>query len=126
MGNAGIHSNINTFIGQRIKELRVNLGISQKDLGKLLGVTYQQAHKYECGTNRISASSLVVLAQKMNIPVSYFFEGLMTTGTQGSKTEDDTSNPHQRLNLELAKNFRKIHNTRHQEAINQLVRTLAD
>ena len=115
------HERINRHIGQKIKQLRINLGISQKQLGQLLEVTYQQAHKYESGANRISASSLTIIADKLGISPAYFFEGL-----DGSIPADKGDNNPQRLNLEVAKNFRNITNPRYQEAINILIRSLSE
>ena len=42
-------------VGVRIRERRIMLGLSQQQMADLIGVTYQQAHKYERGINRISA-----------------------------------------------------------------------
>ncbi len=63
-----------------------------------LGVTYQQAHKYERGLNRISAGRLYEIAQVLSVPVSWFFEGLESDGPSAELT------PRQRMCLELARN----------------------
>ena len=52
------------------------LGLTQQQLADLIGVTYQQAHKYERGINRVSAGRLFEIARVLSVPVSYFFEGL--------------------------------------------------
>lgn len=106
------------FVGARIRERRVMLGLSQQQMADLIGVTYQQAHKYERGINRISAGRLHEIAQVLGIPVGYFFEGL-----EGQRGSDLTSR--QRMCLELARNFSSIVNERHQEALSQLARVLA-
>lgn len=49
----------------------------------MLGLTFQQVQKYEKGTNRMSASVLHTLAEKMKVDIGYFFEGL---GTEGGTT----------------------------------------
>lgn len=51
------------------------LGLSQTDLGSVLGVTFQQIQKQERGANRVSASALLRLATALKVPVSFFFEG---------------------------------------------------
>jgi transcriptional regulator with XRE-family HTH domain len=51
------------------------LGITQEELGELLGVTHQQVQKYEKGKNRIGASRLQYISQILRVPVPYFFEG---------------------------------------------------
>jgi transcriptional regulator with XRE-family HTH domain len=110
---------VDSYVGGRIRERRVMLGLSQQQMANLIGVTYQQAHKYERGINRISAGRLFEIARVLRVPVSYFFEGL-----DGSATEDDLS-VRQRMCLELARNFTQIPNERHREALSQLARVLA-
>ena len=105
-------------VGARIRERRIMLGLSQQQMADLIGVTYQQAHKYERGINRISAGRLFEIAQVLGVPVGYFFEGLDT-----QRVPDLTSR--QRMCLELARNFACISNERHQEALSQLARALA-
>ena len=106
-------------VGRKIRERRIMLGLSQHQMAELAGVTYQQAHKYERGINRISAGRLFTLSQVLNVPVSYFFEGL-----EGAVPVDLTSR--QRMCLELARNFSSIGNEKHQEALSQLARALAE
>ena len=95
------------------------LGLSQQQLAQMIGVTYQQAHKYERGLNRISAGRLYEIAQVLSVPVSWFFEGLETDGALAELT------PRQRMCLELARNFAAIDNQKHQEALSQMARALA-
>ena len=94
------------------------LGLTQQQLADLIGVTYQQAHKYERGINRVSAGRLFEVAQVLSVPVNYFFDGLE------QETERAIS-PRERMCLELARNFAQIPNERHQEALSQLARVLA-
>ena len=67
---------IDRHVGARIRERRIMLGLTQQQLADLIGVTYQQAHKYERGINRVSAGRLFEVAQVLGVPVSYFFDGL--------------------------------------------------
>lgn len=95
------------------------LGLSQQQMAELIGVTYQQAHKYERGINRISAGRLFEIAQVLGVPVGYFFEGLGNSkGKNGLKDR-------QRMCLEVARNFSQIDNKDHQEALSHLARALA-
>ncbi len=110
---------VDGYVGSRIRERRVMLGLSQQQMANLIGVTYQQAHKYERGINRISAGRLYEIARVLRVPVSYFFEGL-----DGNASDDDLS-VRQRMCLELARNFTQIPNDRHREALSQLARVLA-
>ncbi len=50
--------------------------MTQQQLGDNVGIKFQQIQKYETGTNRISASRLWDIAAAMEVPVSFFFEGL--------------------------------------------------
>lgn len=59
-------------IGQRIRARRKMLGISQEKLGDALGLTFQQVQKYEKGTNRVSAPTLIKLAGVLEAPIIYF------------------------------------------------------
>ena len=67
---------IDKHVGQRVRDRRRSLELSQQDIAHLLGISYQQVQKYECGLNRISAGRLFMLGHIMRIPVSYFYEGL--------------------------------------------------
>ncbi len=71
-----IPSSIDEHIGQRMQLRRVMMGMSQKDLAKICGVTFQQIQKYESAGNRISASRLFELSTALETPVSFFFSGL--------------------------------------------------
>ncbi len=52
------------------------VGMTQQQLGDSVGIKFQQIQKYETGTNRISASRMWDIAASMEVPVSFFFEGL--------------------------------------------------
>jgi len=106
------------YVGERIRERRIMLGLTQQQLAELIGVTYQQAHKYERGINRVSAGRLYEIARVLNTPITYFYEGL---GEQAPRPVA----PRQRMLLEISRNFSEIKNERHQEAVSQLARALA-
>jgi transcriptional regulator with XRE-family HTH domain len=67
---------VDRHVGRRVCEKRIALGYNQSDLGRAVGVTFQQIQKYEKGTNRISASKLFEIARFFQTEVSYFFQGL--------------------------------------------------
>ncbi len=67
---------IDIHVGARVRLRRNLLGMSQTDLGKAVGVTFQQVQKYEKGTNRIGASRLFNLSRVLDVPISFFFEDL--------------------------------------------------
>ncbi len=110
---------VDRYVGARMRERRIMLGLTQQQMAELIGVTYQQAHKYEKGINRIAAGRLYTIAQALGVDVSYFFEGMY----------DDASfkpTPQQRMLLELARNFIALPSRKHQEAICSLARALAN
>jgi len=109
---------IDTFVGGRIRERRIMLGMTQHQLADRLGITYQQAHKYERGLNRISAGRLYQLARVLDVEVGYFYEGLEQLGASESSN--------QRMCLDMARNFSDISDDRKRHALAQLTRTLAE
>jgi transcriptional regulator with XRE-family HTH domain len=67
---------VDIHVGQRVRQRRWVLGMTQQRLGDNVGIKFQQIQKYETGTNRISASRMWDIAAAMEVPVSFFFEGL--------------------------------------------------
>jgi len=61
------------YVGQRLRELRGSAGLSQEELAKAVGVTFQQVQKYESGGNRIAAGRLFQFSVALGVPVSTFF-----------------------------------------------------
>jgi transcriptional regulator with XRE-family HTH domain len=116
--STGRTQDVDRYVGARIRERRIMLGLTQQQLADLIGVTYQQAHKYERGINRVSAGRLFEVAQVLSVPVNYFFDGL-------EQENERAISPRERMCLELARNFAQIPNERHQEALSQLARVLA-
>jgi len=112
---------VDRYVGARIRERRIMMGLTQQQLADLIGVTYQQAHKYERGINRVSAGRLFEIARVLSVPVGYFYEGVQAEGESATKQP----NPRERMLLELARNFSEIQNVRHQEAFSQLARVLS-
>lgn len=69
-------SEIDKYVGQRMRLRREALGISQGRLGRHLGLTFSQIQKYEKGSNRIGAGRLYQIAHFLGVPPSHFFEGI--------------------------------------------------
>lgn len=110
---------IDLYIGMRIRERRVRLGMSQAELADAIGVTYQQVRKYEHGINRVSASRLYLIATVLQVSMDYFLEGYEACGRQIAPTS------HSRMTLELSENFSKIKDERHKQIVADLARALA-
>lgn len=77
---------VDIHVGQRVRQARVLKGLSQEKLGEACGITFQQLQKYERGMNRVSASMLHRLVQALDVPHSFFFDGL-----EGAASEFDAS-----------------------------------
>src|ERR687892_1319392 len=110
---------VDRYVGARIRERRIMLGLTQQRMAELVGVTYQQEHKYEKGINRIAAGRLYEMARVLGVEVSHFYEGLQSDRSFAPTTQ-------QRLLLELTRNFVNITNQRHREALATLARALAE
>ena len=109
---------IDKFIGNKIYSLRLAKGLSRQQLAKVIGVTHQQLQKYEKGNNRISVGRLVLISKALDKNISYFYEGLETGNNETTVTQ------HQRMCIEVSRNFMKIENTEHQNAVNTLIKSL--
>jgi transcriptional regulator with XRE-family HTH domain len=109
---------IDDHVGARIRERRIMLGLTQQQLAEMIGVTYQQAHKYERGINRVSAGRLYEIARVLNAPVSYFYEGL-------GEEKPRLSTPHQRMLLEVNRSFADM-SERDQEMYSEIGRSFAN
>ena len=110
---------VDRYVGARIRERRIMLGLTQQQMAELIGVTYQQAHKYEKGINRVAAGRLYSIAQALGVEIGYFYEGLQTGG-------GFVPSPSRRMLLDLARNFLNIRDPGHREAIGSLARALAE
>ncbi len=69
-------TDIDLHLGRRLRRRRRLLGLTQQQLAIQIGIRFQQIQKYECGANRISAARLWQLAEALESPVSYFYDGL--------------------------------------------------
>ena len=64
---------IDIRVGQRIKEIRKSMGMTQRHLAKQIGVKFQQIQKYESAINRVSASKLFMIAEALGVRVEDLF-----------------------------------------------------
>jgi transcriptional regulator with XRE-family HTH domain len=111
---------VDVHIGARIRERRIVLGLTQQQMAELIGVTYEQVHKYERGINRIAAGRLYMIARALGVKAGAFFNGL--------SDEDPAFKPppQHRMLLDLARTFMTITNRDRQREACELVRALAD
>jgi transcriptional regulator with XRE-family HTH domain len=75
MSESKLPNDIDRVVGENIHRQRRKLKLTQEKLGELLGLTFQQVQKYEKGVNRVSAGRLFEIADVLDVPVAFFFEG---------------------------------------------------
>ena len=66
---------VDLHVGKRVRHRRWMKGVTQQQLGDSVGIKFQQIQKYETGMNRVSASRLWDIAEALDVPVNFFFEG---------------------------------------------------
>ena len=121
---------IDKHVGSRIRLRRQLLKISQERLGDELGVTFQQVQKYERGANRVGASRLYRLSQVLDVPVQFFFEGLLDPSAPTGMAESDQSPIIYEFiqsadGVALAESFARIKDAKVRRRVLELVRSLA-
>ncbi|WP_375622495.1 MULTISPECIES: helix-turn-helix domain-containing protein [unclassified Bartonella] len=96
-------------IGKKIRHKRISMGLSQKELGSHLGVSFQQIQKYEKGLNRVSAGCLLEIAKKLKVPMNFFYADLLTADISTKENalpyDQDTYSEKEQA---LLKNFREL------------------
>lgn len=111
-------------IGSRIRLRRAMLGLSQKQLGDAIGLTPQQVQKYEKGINRIAASTLFIVAEALNVPVSFFFDELLKRrlGEQGA---ENALLVDRRETLDLLRAYHKVADAKLRRQFIEFIREIA-
>ncbi|MDP3048485.1 MAG: helix-turn-helix transcriptional regulator [Thermodesulfovibrionales bacterium] len=107
-------------IGEKIKGRRRELGISQERLAEILGVTYQQVQRYENGKNKLNVENIQTVADALNVPVSYFFEG-----EKPSMVAEKIVPYMPTEEVKLLKYFRKIKSSASKKTVIQVARIAA-
>jgi transcriptional regulator with XRE-family HTH domain len=98
---------IDLYVGKRLRQRRRLLGLTQQKLADEVNIRFQQIQKYESGANRISASRLWSLAKALDVPVTFFFDGLNgdepesvgNGAANGSKTPADVFSNKETIDL---------------------------
>jgi len=123
---------IDKHVGSRVRMRRMMLSMSQEKLGDALDLTFQQVQKYEKGTNRIGASRLQQIANILQVPVSFFFEGAPYVGGHHSSGMGKAPSPAYVSDflatsdgLALVKAFTHIKNKKLRRSIVELAKQIA-
>jgi transcriptional regulator with XRE-family HTH domain len=83
---------IDLHLGKRLRRRRRLLGLTQQQLAQSVGVRFQQIQKYECGANRISAARLWQLSQALEVPISYFYDGIVELAQPSAANDQSAIN----------------------------------
>ena len=75
---------VDVHVGKRVRHRRWLVGMTQQQLAEHVGIKFQQIQKYETGANRVSASRLWDIADALDVPVSFFFEGIEENPVQAN------------------------------------------
>ncbi len=122
-GQDGPHP-VDRHVGRRVCEKRLALGYNQSDLGRALGLTFQQIQKYEKGANRISASKLFDIARFFKVDIGYFFDGLNAeAGVAEDGATFDHEHPATRYTIEIGRLAPQL-STDQQKLVLDLIRNL--
>lgn len=131
---------IDLHVGARLRMRRNLIGMSQEQLGKASGLTFQQIQKYERGANRMGASRLFQLARILNVPVAYFFEELPTAlanknpgqfndsdqASLESSPANDERIIQKRETLELIRAYYRITDSKQRRKVYELIKSMAE
>lgn len=101
-------------IGQKIRELRLQAGLTQEGLAEQLGITFQQVQKYERGVTKVNLLKLQQLSSVLKVPTSSFFDDSSYRVYQ--LTDDE---------MKLLKDYRDISSPSHRESLLNIVTGLA-
>jgi transcriptional regulator with XRE-family HTH domain len=115
---------IDQHIGERLRLRRTELGLTQEQLAEALDVSYQQIQKYETGANRISASRIFEMARRLDVDMSYFFDGLSFGDHAAAPPLEHGGR--QRSAIELVRKFAQIEDAQVRAAIAGLVKAVVD
>lgn len=122
---------VDVHVGKRVRHRRWMVGMTQQQLGDIVGIKFQQIQKYETGMNRISASRLWDIAQALDVSISFFFEGFEGEDVVGDIPNDTVRDPLRgdlladKEALELVRSYYAIPETQRRRLFD-LARVLSD
>ena len=120
MRTKGVGNPIDLLVGSRIRMFRKGRSMSQAQLGKKLGVTFQQVQKYENGKNRVGASRLQMISPALDVPVGQFFAD--DAGTSRTSAKPLAFDPQA---LRFAEAFIKLNDRELRNSILDMVEAMA-
>jgi transcriptional regulator with XRE-family HTH domain len=112
-------------IARKIRLQRITKGLSQTELGDKIGITFQQIQKYEKGSNRVSAGRLKQIAEVLDVPVSFFFDGAPFNDASADNINVSLSFLETAAAVRLVRAFAEIKGVRVRRSIVALVEGIA-
>lgn len=112
---------VDVHVGKRLRMRRTMLNLSQDEMAKEIGLTFQQIQKYEQGVNRLAASRLYELSYLLGVSVDYFFEGF-----EGGEQEHKARTLNSRESLQLIRAYCRIKEKDLRQEIMKLIHLLAE
>lgn len=116
---------VDVHVGKRIRHRRWLVGMTQQQLAERVGIKFQQIQKYETGANRVSASRLWDIADALDVPVSFFFEGIETEQAEGEASAMPTDILGDKEALDLVRSYYAIPENQRRRLF-ELARVLSD
>ena len=113
-------------VGKRLRQRRVELGMSQQALGEVLGLSFQQIQKYESGANRIAASRLYDICRSLDVEVNFFFDGVDKILEEGEIETDETKLMTGREALELLRSYVTIRDSNIRKSVRAFLASVAN
>jgi transcriptional regulator with XRE-family HTH domain len=107
---------IDIHVGRQLRVARELGGLTQTDIGRKLGMSFQVVQKYEQGEIRVSASRLFQLSVLMDKPVAYFFAGFELGAEAQHEMERDE--------IDLVRAFRLIRSPDLRQCLQRLLREI--
>jgi transcriptional regulator with XRE-family HTH domain len=120
---------VDIFVGSRVRMRRLLNGLTQKDLAEMIGVSFQQLQKYEKGASRVGPAKLQLIAQALDVPIGFFFEGASESETGADGETPAAAFVHRMVAMpdgqQLARAFLTIEDSRIRRQITDLVESMA-
>ena len=116
---------VDVHVGKRVRHRRWLVGMTQQQLAESVGIKFQQIQKYETGANRISASRLWDIADALEVPVSFFFEGLEAETAPKEQTHTPADLMGDKEALDLIRSYYAIPENQRRRLF-ELARVLSD
>ncbi|WP_439124686.1 helix-turn-helix domain-containing protein [Marivita sp.] len=120
---------VDVHVGKRVRHRRWLVGMTQQQLAEKVGIKFQQIQKYETGANRVSASRLWDIADALDVPVAFFFEGIEDAEQKEANTASTEAIPADLLGdkeaLDLIRSYYAIPENQRRRLF-ELARVLSD